>query len=1173
MKRPYFYTDIAKLETLFRDGKTDTALLVDLDDELRHRKTDRAKRLRSQVTDALAYSGAVKEGSRLIQPGEFALEAPSATKAPLRAPPTPVSAAPFKSTAAAAPRHRPQPVSNTAIRPHPPSSLHSGQPTAATSPIAAERTRADTVIPPAGKRPPTEVRPEGSQPTDILKAWIALEVLSPQTYRRPEQLASGDRTSIAKLAPRLPWQVPGEKSRPGRQLYYQLVLGSIYQSTVVERLVAIYGDDRPERPRGSESAVIAAVTLRRDGSPLDEDAVSISSFAWALQHALAGDLEILGKWTDVEKGLNEQLQKLLVRKDEQGKTFPLTVDAIETAYEWLVAQLKLDRALVRPPEFAVRIYPSYKATEAPEPLLLNSFFLRDLTRAQSFFRNGTAPPALKRYLGEIAPSTRINLLQDDDALSEAVAPVRFPGGQWPAPGRHPLVLLQQAAVNLATSTLQEEGIVAVNGPPGTGKTTLLRDLVADLVTRRAEAIAKLERPEDSFQHSGHKLKVGNSWIHLYSVPASLKGFEMLVASSNNKAVENVSAELPAKRAIASDCDLRYFKTLADGLIDQESWGLIAAVLGNAQNRSRFRQNFWWDEEIGFRRYLASASGTPQFIQQTDPAGVVSQREPEIIAKEKPPREPRQALINWRGARKQFLAAKAKTDGILNELETVRKRCALLPELLAAGRAWRALADSRPGFWARLFRSASSRRWRELNEKASARLRSAVDGLDRVPSAITSELRTAARKPFASPELTRVLHEVDKLLSAAETRRKEIGSRFVDHAFFAQPHDVRHKTPPWLDAAAHAARDELFTAAMQLHRAFIDVAAKPIRHNLGALMSALAGSAAPKPIQVMLPNLWSTLFLVIPVISTTFASVDRMLGELPPESLGWLLIDEAGQAIPQAAVGALMRGRRAVVVGDPIQVAPVVTLPDTLTAAICRRFCVDPDRFNAPEASVQTLADSATGFFAQFETDQGSRDVGVPLLVHRRCDDPMFSIANDVAYANLMVQAKQPCTSLIRDTLGSSRWIDVESHEAQDKWSPTEGEVVRALLHRLREADTPPNLFIVTPFVAVQDGLRKLVEDDAELRYWLGDARSWSFDRIGTIHTVQGREAEAVIFVLGAPLLQQAGARRWAASRPNLLNVAVTRAQEALYVIGSHSQWSSLGMFARMGTHLPVQRSV
>jgi len=128
----------------------------------------------------------------------------------------------------------------------------------------------------------------------------------------------------------------------------------------------------------------------------------------------------------------------------------------------------------------------------------------------------------------------------------------------------------------------------------------------------------------------------------------------------------------------------------------------------------------------------------------------------------------------------------------------------------------------------------------------------------------------------------------------------------------------------------------------------------------------------------------------------------MLGDLPTEGLGWLFIDEAGQALPQAAVGALLRTRRAVVVGDPAQIEPIVVLPDTLTHAICRHFGVDPDRFNAPASSAQTLADAATPYMAEFQGRLGSRTVGVPLLVHRRCAEPMFGIANAVAYERLMV---------------------------------------------------------------------------------------------------------------------------------------------------------------------------
>ena len=62
-------------------------------------------------------------------------------------------------------------------------------------------------------------------------------------------------------------------------------------------------------------------------------------------------------------------------------------------------------------------------------------------------------------------------------------------------GRHPLVLLQQAAVNLSFSELATGGVVGINGPPGTGKTTLLRDIVAEVVRQRADAMVHFDDPE------------------------------------------------------------------------------------------------------------------------------------------------------------------------------------------------------------------------------------------------------------------------------------------------------------------------------------------------------------------------------------------------------------------------------------------------------------------------------------------------------------------------------------------------------------------------------------------------------------------------------------------------------------------------------------------------------
>jgi len=101
---------------------------------------------------------------------------------------------------------------------------------------------------------------------------------------------------------------------------------------------------------------------------------------------------------------------------------------------------------------------------------------------------------------------------------------------------------------------------------------------------------------------------------------------------------------------------------------------------------------------------------------------------------------------------------------------------------------------------------------------------------------------------------------------------------------------------------------------------------------------------------------------------------------------------------------------------------------------------------------------------------------------------------------------------------------------------------------------------VTPFKVVQNKLRWLIKQSRIWDGWVENPQAWINQHIGTVHIVQGREAEAIIFVLGAPDIKQNGARNWAGDRPNLVNVAITRAKEVFYIIGNRDLWKSCGVF-------------
>jgi hypothetical protein len=362
--------------------------------------------------------------------------------------------------------------------------------------------------------------------------------------------------------------------------------------------------------------------------------------------------------------------------------------------------------------------------------------------------------------------------------------------------------------------------------------------------------------------------------------------------------------------------------------------------------------------------------------------------------------------------------------------------------------------------------------------------------------------------------------------------------------------------------------------MRVHRACIVASAGTLKPHLNTIAKAALGAPdAPKPTA----QDWGVFFLLVPVVSTTFASIGRMFQRFGAASIGWLLIDEAGQAAPQQAVGAIWRARRAVVIGDPLQIEPITTLPKRTTQLIFQSNGLDPAPWSAPKESVQTLADRASHIQGHFPSENGGvgeevRVTGIPLLVHRRCDRPMFDLANHIAYAGRMVFATSAETSPVRDLLGDTAWIDVDA-PSSDKWVQEEGQlVVQAIEVLCARLPTLPDLYVISPFRMPSFQLRKLLLQRPRVLAGcpVKEREDWVEKRVGTVHTFQDKEAEAVILMLGAGRSAKPGSRNWAGSRPNLLNVAATRAKRALYIVGNRQEWQSAGYFAEAAYRLEIK---
>lgn len=829
--------------------------------------------------------------------------------------------------------------------------------------------------------------------------------------------------------------------------------------------------------------------------------------------------------------------------------------------------------------------------------------MEDLQLVKDALENNNVGDALKRFLGITPRKQSLDLLNGpraNELVEQSLMPSVTPLGRWPGNGRHPLVLLQQTAVNIAFHELKDTGVFSVNGPPGTGKTTLLRDIVAGILIKRAQAMSVFDDPAQALT-SVDKMKTGQAFTHFYKLDDSLMGHEIVVASSNNNAVENVTKELPLKKEIADDLpDLRYFKVLSDSLSGESdsTWGTIAAALGNSGNRKTFCDKAWWDGNVGLQTYFKSILNPPAEEVLEDNVDI-----PDIVALEDSPEDIEDAKQRWEEARRAFDQALTRSQEMVTTVqgayEAQKRIDAVLPTLNQAiereedkKHAFQKADDDyrqakinleeaddlsrreqererisnqlKPGFFRRLFKWVEWKKWKADHADI---LKSLLD-IQQSYKTEYSDLKTKdVHKQNAEQAFIRAQSETSKIRIKLKTDQSKIdkakpycGEQLLSQAFWQQPYDQRQKFAPNFSNEAHRLRDDVFVAAIKLHKAFIDASCKKLRHNLRLFFSEISGNKIPLEKRQHLPCIWSSLFVITPVISTTFASVGRMLKDLPRESIGWLLVDESGQAKPQQAVGAIYRAKRVMPVGDPLQIEPVEPLPLPLVEGVARYLGVDPDHWMAPYASVQTVADNANRFGATIERDDGEVRIGAPLLVHRRCDDPMFSISNKLAYADMMVHATISKPSPIANVFGHSHWFDIRGR-SEDKWCPEEGQHTENMIFDiLEQLSELPDIYVISPFRIVADTMfRQLNDKEYQLKSsGIANPYDWLKKRVGTVHTFQGKEADAVILLLGAPAVEQNGARNWATSQANLLNVAVSRAKRNLYVVGNKELWRNSG---------------
>lgn len=1019
----------------------------------------------------------------------------------------------------------------------------------------------------------------------LLSYWHTLEHFSPAS------VPNGCRKWVEKL----PWEEVQKHSNPSKCFQYTFYFG-VFPLNEVTEFVQEYFHSQEETPN-LPTAKVCYASLKVDEQGLYiQDTFGLSTMPWALsqlkEHKLNMELP-LDEFRKRERRIADHLVDGFLKE-------PLTREGVKQIQAYLLDELpwrELPSAAIylRTEE---RERKQSKSDEEEEVTcdLLNSFYLEDLERIAKSLQTEKLPKAFQDYLtgclGRADIGKRINLSDHPAVLQSCLTPEYYPDGCWPSP--YCASLMQQFAINRVMDDLsgkKQEGLFSVNGPPGTGKTTLLRDIIAAILVQRAHHMIQFDEPAKAFTKLEETKKSEGYVPFIYEPHASICDGGIVVASSNNGAVENISKELPLKKEVKGYADrLGYFRTVSEGCVDPEHWGLIAAVMGSKKNQRKLIDAIWNKSPKARKQTLY------QSLRDTQQAPTQAQWQETVTSfrnKLQAVRREKQRLMEGMKEAAQWTDLPRMVEEadrhVLDELQELEKliqgKQTFLSETQAgnerqrmaleeARREQEQVLQSRP-HWLSYWIS------REKRVSYQARLEAVASKIERLTQQVREhdELLQVheQRLSVQRTKLKQVQGERERYAPLMEVCA-ELKGAYTD-ASFCHKINTREaqENSPWYSEELKKLESELFVEAMKVNECFLLMANQTSDRNISGRIETTLDrffkflKSGEDLNEQQIRAMWNTFWLVIPVVSSTFASIQRMFGNLGPGSIPWLFIDEAGQAVPQAAAGALWRCKRAVVVGDPFQIEPVVTTPDAIIKELGNHFDLKWEQMDST-LSVQRMADRVNRYGWTMNDDW----VGSPLRVHRRCTDPMFSIANEIAYAGMMYNSTPSAsTKLLMETA----FVDIRGNvEAGCRHYVTaQGEVIRKMiLDEIDRQQALPDLFVISPFSEIPSKLRSELEKPlkaavANLPQQMNDKKvnDWLDTHIGTVHTFQGKQAEGVILCLGLDSTKE-GAAQWAASKPNLLNVALTRAKLRFVAVGDGQIWLGKPYFRELESLKQVQ---
>lgn len=307
-----------------------------------------------------------------------------------------------------------------------------------------------------------------------------------------------------------------------------------------------------------------------------------------------------------------------------------------------------------------------------------------------------------------------------------------------------------------------------------------------------------------------------------------------------------------------------------------------------------------------------------------------------------------------------------------------------------------------------------------------------------------------------------------------------------------------------------------------------------------------------------PCIVSTFFMLPSEMEVSRRDGDTFSADYLYDFADLLIVDEAGQVRPEIAGASFALAQKALVIGDTLQIAPIWSLPPAVDIGNMRQAGLlagrnDSEQYqmlcelgkSVASGSVMQIAQTRSRYHYNPELTRG-----MFLYEHRCCFDEIIAYCNALCYKGNLQPKRGKKTE--NDSLPPIGYLHIAGHCQQtdggSRRNQEEAEAIAAwlvaqrdTLESIYELPLPQIVGVVTPFGAQVRAIGKACREQG-----IAVGQGEDSMTVGTVHALQGAERPLVIF---SPVYSKDADGAFIDSSPSMLNVAVSRAKDSFFVFG------------------------